>query len=133
MLEVGPKVMLSQLPHLLRSKQLTYLQALHVCETYWKEVLLRKSSCLWHILLLVYQYITPSDFRPFVVEGIKIPNPSPHDFAHALWHHRNIDKTSEFRPFVGEGIKIPNPSLTILPNALWHHRSIDKTVILDLS
>ena len=68
----------------------------------------------------------PSDSR-HLVEGIKIPNPRSHDFANALWHHRNIDKTSDSRHLVVEGIKIPNPRSHDFANALWHHRNIDKT------
>ena len=60
-------------------------------------------------------------------KNIKIPNPRSHDFANALWHHRNIDKTSDSRPLVVEGIKIPNPRSHDFANALWHHRNIDKT------
>ena len=60
-------------------------------------------------------------------KNIKIPNQRSHDFANALWHHRNIDKTSDSRPLVVEGIKIPNPRSHDFANALWHHRNIDKT------
>ena len=70
---------------------------------------------------------TDSNARHLVIEGIKIPNPRSHDFGNALWHHRNIDKTSESRHLVVEGIKIPNPRSHDFANALWHHRNVDKT------
>ena len=65
-----------------------------------------------------------SNARHLVIEGIKIPNPRSHDFGNALWHHRNIDKTSESRHLVYHK---PKSKISRFANALWHHRNIDKT------
>ena len=99
-----------------------------------------------------------SQSQPLIAQQKKVPTRS-HDFANALWHHRNIDKTfyikslqichitqpcntdlwiaspilqtgqSQSQPLIAQQKKFPTRSHDF-PNALWHHRNIDK--ILDI-